>query len=97
MPFFNALTALTDSKWRLISMPISFVLELPVLISLNAWRVLCLHTPLSLFSFWTYKQPSRYRIHDIAMLFTWLGSAAFAANSIKASILGYVDDNKFPI
>lgn len=30
------------------------------------------------------------------MLLTWLGSAAFADNSIKASILGYADDNKFP-
>lgn len=31
------------------------------------------------------------------MFFTWLGSAAFAANSIKAPILVYADDNKFPI
>lgn len=30
---FNALTALTDSKWRLLSLRISFVLELPVLAS----------------------------------------------------------------
>lgn len=52
---------------------------------------------LSFVSFWTYKQPARYRINDIVILFTLISSAAFAENSIKASILDCDDDNKFPI